>query len=98
MMPRLSSLLLLVSSLAVGQTLAPPSTPSTPSPALLISESYLALPNVVYARASNYEAKLDLYRPAASKIPTPVVVVIHGGGWVNGTKEEIVTALLPYME
>jgi acetyl esterase/lipase len=63
-----------------------------------MSTSYVVLPNIVYTRAANYEAKLDLYRPAESRTPTPVVLIIHGGGWVNGTKEDVATAVLPYME
>ena len=63
-----------------------------------MSTSYVVLPNIVYTRAANYEAKLDLYRPAESRTPTPVVLVIHGGGWVNGSKEDVATAVLPYME
>ena len=30
--------------------------------------------------------------------PTPVVIVIHGGGWIAGTKEERVLEVLPYFQ
>ncbi|MBV9249304.1 MAG: alpha/beta hydrolase [Acetobacteraceae bacterium] len=53
--------------------------------------------NLVYHSANHYEDKLDVYRPAASTGPTPVAVVIHGGGWVEGTKEERVLETLPYL-
>ena len=34
------------------------------------------------------ECLLDLYKPArASKKPTPVIVSVHGGGWIYGDKE-----------
>jgi len=49
---------------------------------------YEVHPNIVYHTANNYEAKLDVYTPARSEqasSPTPVVVVIHGGGWIAGT-------------
>ena len=38
--------------------------------------------------ANNYEAKLDVYYPPGAKAPVPVVMAIHGGGWIEGTKEE----------
>ena len=54
--------------------------------------------NIVYETANNYQNKLDVYWPAASSEPTPVVVVIHGGGWVEGTKEERVLEMMPYLQ
>jgi acetyl esterase/lipase len=32
---------------------------------------------------------LDVYHPARGSGPAPVVVWVHGGGWVGGSKEEI---------
>jgi acetyl esterase/lipase len=37
---------------------------------------------------------LDFYR-AESSTPTPLVVFIHGGGWMNGDKSGIVSANIP---
>ncbi|HVN21192.1 MAG TPA: alpha/beta hydrolase [Dongiaceae bacterium] len=54
--------------------------------------------NIVYHTANNYQNKLDVYMPAAAPGPTPVVVVIHGGGWVEGTKEERVLEMMPYLQ
>ncbi|HEX6805989.1 MAG TPA: alpha/beta hydrolase [Terriglobales bacterium] len=59
---------------------------------------YEVHPNVVYHTANNYEAKLDVYQPADSSGPTPVVIVIHGGGWIAGTKEERVLEMMPYLQ
>ena len=62
---------------------------------------YEVHPNIVYQTSSNYEAKLDVYTPAEGKEPTspaPVVVVIHGGGWIAGTKEERVLEMMPYLQ
>jgi acetyl esterase/lipase len=97
-MIRVLMVLVVMSSLTFGQV----STNTPPDPkmasAVVVSVEYLAFPNIIYTRAANYEVKLDLYRPSDTPAPTPVVVVIHGGGWVNGTKEEILPSLLPYME
>jgi acetyl esterase/lipase len=59
---------------------------------------YEVHPNIVYHTANNYENKLDLYTPAETGPPRPVVVVIHGGGWVEGTKEERVLEMMPYLQ
>src|SRR3954453_8873485 len=54
--------------------------------------------NIVYHTANNYQNKLDVYTPADAKAPTPVVIVIHGGGWIEGTKEERVLEMMPYLQ
>jgi acetyl esterase/lipase len=59
---------------------------------------YKVHPNIVYHVANNYEAKLDVYEPATASQPTPVVIVIHGGGWIAGTKEERVLEMMPYLQ
>lgn len=43
--------------------------------------------NVVYTKAKEWEGKMDVYLPPASKGPSPVVINIHGGGWNKGVKE-----------
>jgi len=53
---------------------------------------------VTYHIASNQENKLDLYVPRGATGPTPVLMYIHGGGWVGGTKESSVLRILPYLE
>ncbi len=63
-----------------------------------ILHDYDVSPNITYLVANNYEAKLDVYRPSAAKSPTPVVMFIHGGGWVADAKEESVLELLPYLQ
>jgi acetyl esterase/lipase len=46
------------------------------------------------------ETKLDILQPKeASRAKRPGVIVIHGGGWVGGTKEGVVRSFcLPYLE
>ncbi|HWX93776.1 MAG TPA: alpha/beta hydrolase [Terriglobales bacterium] len=62
-----------------------------------ILHDYEISPNITYIVANNFEAKLDVYRPRSAKSPVPVVMFIHGGGWVGGTKEDSALALLPYL-
>ena len=62
---------------------------------------YEVHPNIVYHTANNFEAKLDVYtpaEPAQPSSPSPVVVVIHGGGWISGSKEERVLEMMPYLQ
>jgi acetyl esterase/lipase len=59
---------------------------------------YRVQANIVYHTANNYEDKLDVYTPADAARPTPVVLVIHGGGWVEGMKEERVLEIMPYLQ
>lgn len=46
--------------------------------------------DIVYGKAGEFELKLDLYRPSvASTKPVPVIVVLHGGAWMAGKKEDM---------
>jgi acetyl esterase/lipase len=56
--------------------------------------------NVTYVHANGWEGKLDVYaqRTPQNGPAMPVVIVIHGGGWVQGTKEaSILQGVLPYV-
>jgi len=89
--------------LAIGLSLGFPQAAraqlsETERAAVLLGNRFRAETNVVYKVANRYEAKLDVYRPAKSAGPTPVVMMIHGGGWLFGTKEDSVLSLLPYLQ
>lgn len=43
--------------------------------------------DVEYTRVKDWQGRLDLYLPPKEKVPAPVVINIHGGGWNHGTKE-----------
>lgn len=63
-----------------------------------LANEYRVVPNVVYHVANNHENTLDLYVPRNASGPTPVLMMIHGGGWVAGTKESQFLRALPYLE
>jgi len=63
-----------------------------------LSNEYRVLPNITYGLVNNWETKLDLYLPRGADGPMPVLLYIHGGGWVGGTKESSVLRLLPWLE
>jgi acetyl esterase/lipase len=52
---------------------------------------------ITYVTASNWEAKLDVYRPATPG-PHPTLLHIHGGGWTGGSREGVVLRALPYVQ
>lgn len=66
--------------------------------AVLITTSYQVKANIVYGTANGYELKLDVYRPRFATQPVPVVLMIHGGGWVEGEKEQRIFDGLFYMQ
>jgi acetyl esterase/lipase len=70
--------------------------------AAVLLTRYRVLANVTYTVQSNVEQKLDLYlpppEPAAAPKALPLVIEIHGGGWVAGTKEGSQFQVLPYLE
>ena len=93
----LLAFVLSVSSLCLAQTAVAPDAASFAADL----SRYEVHTNIVYHIANNYEAKLDVYIPprsTPSAQPMPVVIVIHGGGWIAGTKEERVFEVLPYLQ
>jgi acetyl esterase/lipase len=71
---------------------------STEAWASHLSNTYRVVPNVTYHTANNRDNKVDLYLPRGAEGPTPVLMYIHGGGWVGGSKEGNVLRLLPWLE
>lgn len=64
----------------------------------LLSTNFEVHPNITYRRANNTDLKLDLYLPRSRAQAVPVVVNIHGGGWVAGTKEGDILGLISYLQ
>ena len=63
-----------------------------------VSNEYRVVPNVTYHVANGFENRVDLYLPRNAGGATPVLMYIHGGGWVGGSKEGNVLRLLPWLE
>src|ERR1700733_8121523 len=62
------------------------------------ANEYQVYPNLTYLTASNYELKLDIYKRRDSTGPQPTLIFIHGGGWVHGTKEPSLMAVMPRIQ
>ena len=43
--------------------------------------------NICYKRDGDRAHMMDMYCPTTVKIPTPVVINVHGGGLIMGNKE-----------
>lgn len=63
----------------------------------VVGNEYRMTPGITYLTASNWEAKLDLYRPATPG-PHPTVLHIHGGGWTGGSREGVVLRAMPWLQ
>lgn len=50
---------------------------------------------IVYAQVGGRNLQLDLYRPAAGAAPVPVVVWLHDGGWLTGSRNPVPDYVLP---
>lgn len=55
----------------------------------MISEDVTRVANVPYADQGRNDSTLDIYYPSATSEPLPVVLWVHGGGWVLGDKADI---------
>jgi len=86
-------------STAVLSAAAPAATGAPADGWSIDADNVVAIePDVVYRRASGVELKADIYTPYPAAGPTPTIVAIHGGGWVEGTKDSMTLSLLPYLE
>ena len=63
----------------------------------LMSKRYNFIPNIVYKRASNFECKLDVIMARDTSRPRPTLLFTHGGGWIQGVKENRALIFLPYL-
>ena len=86
----------LIFILVVGALAAAPTAQSVETMARMENE-FRIVPNVTYHTASNVDLKVDLYLHAGRSQPRPTLIFYHGGGWLQGAKEERLFALLPYL-
>lgn len=61
--------------------------PKPPRPAAKLPEGVRVERDMEYVPGGHVRQKLDLYLPARADGPLPVVVWIHGGAWLGGSKE-----------
>ncbi|HOM26006.1 MAG TPA: alpha/beta hydrolase [bacterium] len=54
--------------------------------------------DVVYGKVKGRNLLLDIIKTSETKNKLPVIVFIHGGGWISGNKESGIPKLLPFAE
>ncbi len=85
-------------ALAAGaQVWGQATTPGSIQWADTAASDYDVSPDITYRTANNTDLKLDVYTPRDRRSPVPTVMLIHGGGWVEGRKEYDVLSVLPYL-
>src|SRR5579863_10229632 len=62
-----------------------------------IVDRYRVATNVTYVKEGSWEGKLDIYF-RDDPGPHPTLIFIHGGGSMEGAKQDIIFSLLPYLE
>ena len=84
----------LTQAFGVPSTLSVTDAPPRPQPVVVydllfgVSAGEVLVDEHVYDVVDGQNLTLDLYRPTFGVESRPVVIVIHGGGWTDGTKRE----------
>ena len=66
--------------------------------ALKLQQDYFLWPEITYLEASGQASKLDLVRSFDTQSPRPVLLYLHGGGWVGLSKDHVFLHFLPYLQ
>lgn len=73
-------------------------SPSASEWAVRTATGYRTIADLTYLTANGHEQKLDAYVPGDTSAHAPILLYIHGGGWVAGTKEGGLLTALPFLE
>ncbi|VXD15506.1 conserved hypothetical protein [Planktothrix serta PCC 8927] len=63
----------------------------------LFFEGIEVYPQIAYRRINDVTVHLDIYKPRNLRGKNKTLVAIHGGGWISGTKEEVLPQLIPFL-
>lgn len=54
---------------------------------IALPENIVVKENIIYKEEKNVSLKADIYSPKNSVKKNPAIILIHGGGWISGSKE-----------
>lgn len=60
-------------------------------------EGIEVFPNIPYRQINDVTVHLDIYKPRNLEGVNKTLVAVHGGGWISGTKEEVLPQLFPFL-
>lgn len=60
-------------------------------------EGIEVFPNIPYRQVNDVTVHLDIYKPRNLQGVNKTLVAVHGGGWISGSKEEVLPQLLPFL-
>lgn len=85
--------------LMTGAFTAEPAPRPAPKPALAIPADVEVIHDIEYGKGGDVSLKLDIVRPKVTpKDPMPVVIFVHGGGFMSGNKGAAIRRLIPLAE
>ena len=61
-----------------------------------VPENIHAFKNIEYKTIGGESLQLDIYRPKDLQGPAPLLIFLHGGGWVKGNRADMLVLLLEF--
>jgi acetyl esterase/lipase len=61
-----------------------------------VPEDIVVIKNIDYKSIEGKSLQLDIYKPQSLKGPAPLLVFLHGGGWVKGDRADMLPLLLDF--
>ena len=89
MKARILALLMVLTSAVAFSQAGPRNAPKLP-------EGTKVLRNVAYVTNGHERQKLDLFIPPGATNPLPLIIWVHGGAWMGGSKDQC--PALPYLQ
>ena len=86
----------LMALMAAGGAVAQELDPATKWATIAFNEFHISQ-NVVYQRANGVSLKLDVITAGSTSTARPTLIYFHGGGLVEGNKENALLYTLPYL-
>ena len=64
----------------------------------LVPEGLEVIKNIEYKKVDGNSLQLDIYKPRNLQGPAPLLIFVHGGGWVKGDRADMLALLVDFAE